>query len=281
MGIAAGVFANIMVALRFSPPATGSQEDEEALKGLDEYWNTLNIIRTLRAQSYHLHADTPLRGIGKGQGGWVELDIKRNLAESPIDGTDTGRIQRLTQETLSGYRGLGIQRAFWNSETRELVAVVWIGPMLSGWPGVAHGGAIATMFQDSMSRMIAGPHSPIGMSFPAVFFYHRNLTVWCTDVVPSPSSISVDYLRPTFSSNEFILRASFSNPDKPQQEPPTELMPKSWLPSSKDFTKKKTHGVLASTVEITGTLEDLNGNVKVRAKGVWPTSALQHLTNEK
>lgn len=251
----AGLFANAVVASRLNPPVAGSQEDNDALQELDRSWDTLDVVKNMRAQGYNLHADTSLNGTGNGQGGWVELDIKKNLAESPHNGSDFRPIQRLTQETLSGYRGLGVQRAFWNSDTRELVAVVWIGPMLSGWPGIAHGGAIVTMFQDSMARMIAGPYLPI-------------------DVVPSPTSISVDYLRPTLSSNTFILRASVANPDHPQREPPPETMPKSWLPSWKDFTKKKTHSLLASTVEITGTLEDLDGKVKVRAKGVWPISAL-------
>jgi len=64
---------------------------------------------------------------------------------------------------LAGSQGLGIQRAFWNAETREMVAVVWIGGALSGWPSLAHGGAIATIFEDVMSRMVAGPDVSMGM----------------------------------------------------------------------------------------------------------------------
>ncbi|KAH7116857.1 hypothetical protein B0J11DRAFT_102663 [Dendryphion nanum] len=255
-GVVTGLFANALVASRFNPPIAGSQEDEIALEELARVWDSLDVVKSLRAQGYHLHADTPLDATSKGQRGWMELDIRKNIVESRTVGESNNAIQKLTQETLTGYRGLGIQRAFWNSETRELVAVVWIGPMLSGWPGVAHGGAIATMFQDAMSRMIAGPNVPI-------------------DTIPSPSSISVDYLRPTMSSNTFILRASFTKPDQSQNEPPPEPMPKSWLPSWKDFTKKKTSSLLESTIEINGTLEDLDGKVKVRAKGAWPASAVR------
>ena len=63
---------------------------------------------------------------------------------------------------MSGTRGLGVQRAFWNAETREMVAVVWIGGGLAGWPGVAHGGAIATVMEEVMARMVRGPEGPIG-----------------------------------------------------------------------------------------------------------------------
>ena len=64
----------------------------------------------------------------------------------------------------SGSRALGVQRAFWNVDTNELVAAVWIGTALSGWPTLAHGGAVATIFEDCMSRMIAGPDAPISTS---------------------------------------------------------------------------------------------------------------------
>ena len=89
--------------------------------------------------------------------------MKKNIAESKEDwGSKT---RTLTGESLAGSRGLGVQRAFWNAETKELVAVVWIGGALSGWPGLAHGGAIATIFEDCMSRMIVGPDVSIGKTF--------------------------------------------------------------------------------------------------------------------
>jgi hypothetical protein len=119
----------------------------------------------MRSQGYHLHDDTPLstteqQGSTEAHKGWIELDVKKNIAESKEDWGSTTRT--LTGESLAGSKGLGVQRAFWNAETKELVAVVWIGRALSGWPGLAHGGAVATIFQDCMSRMIAGPDVSIG-----------------------------------------------------------------------------------------------------------------------
>jgi hypothetical protein len=138
---------------RFYPPIPGSPEDAIALQVLGESIDKLDIVKQMRAQSYNLHSDIPLHSPANAKPGWVELDVTPDKA-------DSGRT--FTQQSLAGIQGLGVQRAFWNTETRELVAVVWVGWRLSGWPGVAHGGAIATIFQDAMARMIAGPNAPIG-----------------------------------------------------------------------------------------------------------------------
>ncbi|KAJ9635383.1 hypothetical protein H2199_008386 [Coniosporium tulheliwenetii] len=60
-----------------------------------------------------------------------------------------------THSTLPGSRALGhfgprtVQRTFYNPSTRELVQAVWLGGALSGWPGVVHGGAIATVLGEA------------------------------------------------------------------------------------------------------------------------------------
>lgn len=51
---------------------------------------------------------------------------------------------------MAGARGLGVQRVFWNQGQGELVAVQWFGGGVSGWPGVTHGGAIATVLSEKM-----------------------------------------------------------------------------------------------------------------------------------
>lgn len=135
-------------------PAPGSREDELALKALTSDVDQLDVVKWMRSQSRSAEDED---GNGKS---WVELDAKTHIAESK---EDEGRATRpLTSQTLAGSKGLGVQRAFWNAETKELVAVVWIGTALSGWPTLAHGGAIVTIFEDCMSRMVAGPDAPIG-----------------------------------------------------------------------------------------------------------------------
>ena len=149
-------------------PLPGSREDELALKALTSDVEALDVVKYMRSQGYHLHADTPLSSLEQQDAkdshkGWIELDVKNYIAESKED-VDS-KTRTLTGDSLSGSRGLGVQRAFWNAETKELVAVVWIGGSLSGWPNIAHGGAIATIFSDCMSRMVVGPEASIGKAF--------------------------------------------------------------------------------------------------------------------
>ncbi|KAF2116730.1 hypothetical protein BDV96DRAFT_490581 [Lophiotrema nucula] len=230
----------------------GSHEDELAMEALKRDVEALDLVKTMRSQGYHLHSDTPLNESVKGKAGWMELEIDRSMTEDERDPKLITRL--LSQQTLAGAQGLGIQRAFWNSETRELVAVVWMGGSMSGWPGLAHGGAIATLFEDAMSRLVAGPNVSLGD-------------------VPGPLSVSVTYARPTQILNFYVLRASFSQPNLPQDAPPPEPQPaKSWLPFWKDLTKKSAP-TAEPTSEVTATLESLDGTVCVRAKGTFPASS--------
>ncbi|KAF2745866.1 hypothetical protein M011DRAFT_478647 [Sporormia fimetaria CBS 119925] len=249
IGAGAGLTLRAYATARLDPPAPGSEEDAIALEALEDQMDNLDVVKHMRAQESL--ADAAVRDSKEGRGGWTEVDI--------LDYANIGRARTrpLTQQAMSGIQGLGVQRAFFNSETRELVAVVWIGPRLTGWPGIAHGGALATLFEETMSRMIAGPNVPI-------------------DSIPIPTSMSVTYARPTQSFNMYILRASFTTPDLPQDEPPTEPLPgKLWLPSWKDFTKSWTPTEPpAAPLEISGSLESLDGQVKARAKGTWPASAI-------
>lgn len=161
-GTAVGLTLRTFAVSRLDPPRPGSEEDQVALDALADQIDQLDIVKKMRTQVYDMHSGIPSNLPRKRKGGWMELDIASNVVESATEVNISTRT--LTNRALAGIQGLGVQRAFWNSETRELVAVVWIGSRLSGWPGVAHGGAIATIFQDAMSRMIAGPNGSIGTS---------------------------------------------------------------------------------------------------------------------
>jgi len=253
-GLAAGLTVRNFVSP--SLPAPGSREDELTLAALNADVDQLDVVKDLRSQSYNLHEDTRLSASGEGgRKGWMELDVKGHILEAKDN--EAGHSTRtFTSECLAGSKGLGVQRAFWNAETRELVAVVWIGPALSGWPMLAHGGAIATIFEDCMARMVAGPDASL-------------------DSMAAPASMSVTYAVPTWSANFYVLRASFSSPQLPQVAPPVDPEPapaKSWLPSWKDLTKKEppaSSSPSSQTLEITGTLESVKGELCVRAKGTF------------
>jgi hypothetical protein len=168
LGITTGLGARHFAA-PLGLPEPGSREDEIILDSLRRDIDALEIVQSLRSQSYNLHTDTALRS-GPGltssppgssrkisaYKGWLELDLdlgRENAGKRGILGV------------MSGTRGLGVQRAFWNAETREMVAVVWIGGGLAGWPGVAHGGAIATVMEEVMARMIRGPDGIVGVYY--------------------------------------------------------------------------------------------------------------------
>ncbi|KAL1792946.1 hypothetical protein ACET3X_009453 [Alternaria dauci] len=257
LGITTGLGARHFAA-PLGLPEPGSREDEIILDSLRRDIDALEIVQHLRSQSYNLHTDTALRS-GPGltssppgssrkisaYKGWLELDLdfgRENGGREGILGV------------MSGTRGLGVQRAFWNAETREMVAVVWIGGGLAGWPGVAHGGAVATVMEEVMARMVRGPEGVV-------------------EPVHRPDSLSVTYAKPTYSLDFYILRASFSKPDLPQSEPPPEPETEptkswlGWLSPQKDLTKKT--GASRSKQEIVATLESVGGDLCVKAKGIF------------
>jgi hypothetical protein len=159
LGITTGLGAR-QFAAPLGLPTPGSPEDKLIVESLGQDIDRLDIVQSLRKQSFNLHSDTPITGAEGGEKfkvkGWVEVDFDF------VKGEETqGRTGILT--AMSGTRGLAVQRAFWNAETKEMVAVVWIGGGLAGWPGVAHGGAIATIFEEVMARMVRGPSGVVGM----------------------------------------------------------------------------------------------------------------------
>jgi acyl-coenzyme A thioesterase PaaI-like protein len=63
------------------------------------------------------------------------------------------RSSTLTTGPLAGARALGgFQRIFTNKETGEVITVVWFGGAVSGWPGVTHGGLVATIMDEQLGR---------------------------------------------------------------------------------------------------------------------------------
>jgi hypothetical protein len=158
LGITTGLGARHFAA-PLGLPTPGSPADKLILESLGQDIDKLDIVQSLRQQSFNLHADAPLTGAAGADRfkvkGWVEVDV-----QSAKDGEAHGILG-----ALSGTRGLGVQRAYWNAETKEMVAVVWIGGGLAGWPGVAHGGAIATIFDETMARMVKGPSGVVGMYY--------------------------------------------------------------------------------------------------------------------
>ncbi|KAF1943103.1 hypothetical protein EJ02DRAFT_453626 [Clathrospora elynae] len=254
LGITTGLGARHFAA-PLGLPLPGSREDELILESLGRDIDALEVVQALRTQSYNLHNDTALRSgpglTSSGGGGGRKISAYKAWQELDID---FGRGEGGMLGAMSGTRGLGVQRAFWSAETREMVAVVWIGGGLSGWPGVAHGGAIATVFEEVMARMVDSTS------------------------VHHPSSLSITYAKPTYSLDFYILRASFSTPHLPQSGPaldPETDLAKSWLGwLSPAKHRTKTVKPTGQKFEIVGTMESIKGDMCAKAKGSFHVPGL-------
>lgn len=97
------------------------------------------------------------------------------------------RAQRITTGPLAGSRGVGAyQHIFHNRSTGEVVSVVYLGAGTIGWPGVVHGGAIATLLDEHSARAALRDLASGGV-----------LT----------ANLDIAYKRPTLGSDFYVLRA--------------------------------------------------------------------------
>jgi acyl-coenzyme A thioesterase PaaI-like protein len=63
------------------------------------------------------------------------------------------RAQHITAGALAGSRGVGgYQRIFYHPASGEFVSIIYFGAATTGWPGVVHGGCLATILDESCGR---------------------------------------------------------------------------------------------------------------------------------
>jgi hypothetical protein len=97
---------------------------------------------SIRAQSEKISLVQQLGG----DPAWKSWDAYSNFTEEE-------KKNRITSGPLGGSKGLGgFQRIFYNETTGEVVNIVWFGGSLTGWPGVTHGGLIATVMDETLGR---------------------------------------------------------------------------------------------------------------------------------
>ncbi|KAH6854839.1 HotDog domain-containing protein [Chaetomium sp. MPI-CAGE-AT-0009] len=112
------------------PPAPGTTEDGYTIRVLHEQAAKLPIVQQLSAD-----ADT-----------WESWEAYESLPAAH-------RAQHITAGALAGSRGVGgYQRVWRNRRTGELLSVVFFGSATTGWPGVVHGGCLATILDESCGR---------------------------------------------------------------------------------------------------------------------------------
>ncbi|KAH9888675.1 hypothetical protein F4778DRAFT_403688 [Xylariomycetidae sp. FL2044] len=127
----AGVSLGTLFRHTVAPPALpepGTQLDDDLVQRIRSRGDALPLVRALSADP-----------------SWTSWHASSGMPAAQ-------RAARLTSGALSGARGLAYQRVFHNAATGEVINVVYFGPGTSGWPGVVHGGALATVLDESLGR---------------------------------------------------------------------------------------------------------------------------------
>ncbi|KAI9813547.1 MAG: hypothetical protein M1832_006278 [Thelocarpon impressellum] len=175
LGLSAGTFVRLTLVPP-APPTPGSPADAALLARLDAAVSALPVVRQLRSE-------------GESVGEWREWPAYSSLSDSQ-------RAHHLTAGPLSGSRGLAVQRVFWNASTGQAISVVYFGPALTGWPGVTHGGAIATLVDESLGRVAV-----------------RLLPAKTAEETGVTANLKIKYLAPTPAGRFYVLRAGPAGPD--------------------------------------------------------------------
>lgn len=157
--IAVGALIGTAITAVIRPPSfppAGSAADAKLLVQLAKEIDSLPIVKSLRRGTQitdgtvqeSLHKDTAvsvegddgLASIGAGDT-WVELPVGYESTNTMLNG-------------MLGFGRMGVQRAFWQPATKEIVMILWYGGALSGWPGIAHGGCTATYFVEGLGKAV-------------------------------------------------------------------------------------------------------------------------------
>ncbi|KAI1261555.1 hypothetical protein F5Y18DRAFT_419508 [Xylariaceae sp. FL1019] len=168
LGTTGGTFLRLTVAPPALPPQ-GSDEDQYLQAKIQAAGAALAIVRELSADP-----------------SWTSWDAYAGVSRTPVDGRISHAETRITSGPMAGSSGLAFQRIFHNISTGEVVTVVYFGAGLAGWPGVVHGGAIATVLDESMGRCAI-------LRFPARTGVTANL--------------DLSYRAPTLTNNYYVIRS--------------------------------------------------------------------------
>jgi hypothetical protein len=108
-----------------------------------------------------------------------------------------------------------------------LVAVVWFGGSLSGWPGVTHGGVIATELAEKFALAESLASTPASVTAAAIpqrlpgTGSHAQMP-YPADPLDEPAQLSLSYVKPTYANGFYVVRIS---PSAPIEEDPEHIVP--------------------------------------------------------
>ncbi|RKF62226.1 putative thioesterase family protein [Erysiphe neolycopersici] len=209
----------------------GSPEDLLMIKYLHEQAEKLPLVNRLSSDSLWSIMGTYTGEDTEGETGEMGNEpVHGKLVEEEINET---RQRRLTIGPLGGSRALGgYQKMFRHIETGEIIKIFWLGPGISGWPGVAHGGVLATILDETLGHCAMG-----------FLEGHTGVT----------ANLQVNYLRPVLTNGFYVIRATKledqegGNNEKKKFDDPLQKR-KQW---------------------VTGTLENTAGELCVESKALF------------
>lgn len=146
-----------------TPPVPGTEEDEYTIAVLNKQAAVIPIVAELSADP-----------------SWTDWPAYASMSPSHAS-------THACAGSLAGSRGLGgYQRVFQNRSTGEVIVVVYFGPATAGWPGVVHGGCVATVLDETCGRAAsAGLAAGTGVT----------------------AKLGIKYLKPTLANGFYVVRA--------------------------------------------------------------------------
>jgi hypothetical protein len=206
LSLTAGYFSAKSLLSKVSPilPAAGTEEDNVLMSELNRRIDELFRVKILRGKC--LGVTKQLKG---EQCGWVEIVPPVSAGD---DRTAMLPFHDRLIDSLQGAKGLGVERIFWSREDKKLIAVVWFGRAMSGWPAVVHGGLLATALDEKIALAAAleygGERDVKAAAAPQRMPGTGNhASMACPTTVPQePAQMSVDYLKPTFTDDFYVIR---------------------------------------------------------------------------
>lgn len=223
LSLTIGILTGQFVVHTIAPPQLPepwSREDGILMADLNARIDDEFKVKILRGKC--LGVTKALKG---DESGWVEV------VPLPIElGEKQEKVDNLLGQ-MEGAKGTGVERLFWDRSEKKLVAVVWFGGSLCGWPGVTHGGAIATQLAEKLSLaagLAKGTKNDVlaaatPQRLPGVGNHAKMLAPAST---PSePAQLSLNYLKPTFANKFYVIRIAPPIPldDEPEAVKPWEV----------------------------------------------------------
>ncbi|QIX00866.1 hypothetical protein AMS68_006383 [Peltaster fructicola] len=246
--LGAGVIAGNFISHTIAPPElpdAGTPGDKVLIADLNRRIDNEFKVKVLRGKC--LGASRQLAG---QQGGWVELVKDEKETEDLMN-------------CLAGAKALGVQRLFWNREKETLVAIIFFGGSVSGWPGVTHGGMIATQMVEKIGIMAAlmhGAHHQVSAAAAPQRLpgsgSHAKMMLPPGDVT-EPEELSLSYVKPTYANGFYVVRVA---PALPLDRDPADIIPGEPASGYHDYE---------------ATLETMDARILVKAKAKVAASKLQ------